>query len=285
MKPSDLDQLTTIIQAGYKASAGRIAAFFRTGRTLVYDDGQVNGFCTLREPREDHAHQVAGVRIYTAPAWRKSGIGNALWEAMLPDIRRSPVELIDTIYRTDNDDVSGFFTHRGFERWFTNIALRFEGPRFPEQPIAWRQYEDRDFEAYLRLINAAFGPMRRDNDIEPYVIFSDELIADADLRKEFADNAGNLFVFLDGDQIMGLTEIGVEEDGTGFVEALAVAPTYQGRGLGRQIIRFAVNRLLDRGITVVHLSTQDRNAYARRLYTGAGFVSHQDLEEARLWLR
>lgn len=285
-RPTDLDQLTAIIQAGYRASALRIAKYFEAGKTLVFDDGSIRGFCTLREPRQDHGHTVAGVRIYTEPDRRRTGIASALWGAMLPDIRRSPAELIDTAYRTDNDgDVGAFFARQGFQRWFTNVGLRYEGPRFAEPTIAWRAYEDRYFEDYLRLINVAFEPMRRGNDIEPYVIFSDELIADAGLRKEFADNADNLFVFLDGDRIIGVTEIGVDLDGNGFVDAVGVAPAYQGRGIGRQIIKFAVNRLLDRDIRTVLLSTQDRNAAARRLYEGIGFVPDQDLEEARLWLR
>lgn len=285
LRPTDLDQITAIVQAGYKASALRIAKYFETGKTLVFDDGAIRGFCTLKDPRHDHGHTVAGVRIYADPARRRTGVASALWDAMLPEIRRTPAELVDTVYRTDNDDVGGFFAHRGFKRWFTNIGLRYEGSHFPEPTIEWRQYEDRFFESYLRLINDAFEPMRRDNDIEPYIIFSDKMIADAGLRGEFADNAGNLFVFLDGDRVIGVTEIGVDSDGNGFVDVVGVAPAYQGRGIGKQIIKFAVNRLLDRHTGTVLLSTQDRNAAARRLYEGIGFVADQDLEEARLWLR
>lgn len=285
LQSGDLEPLTNIIQAGYKASAIRIGKFFETGKTFVYDSGTIRGFCTLEETRQDHAHSVAGVRIYTDPACRRNGVASALWEAMLPDIRRLPVELVDTVYRTDDGNPGDFFVHRGFERWFTNVGFRYDGPRFAEPAIAWRQYDDRYFADYLSLINAAFEPMRRDNDIEPYVIFARPSFVDAELRGEFRDNAENFYVFLDGDRVIGVTEIGVDPDGNGFIDAVGVAPECQGRGLGRRITEFAVNRLYDRGIKTIKIGTQDRNRVARHLYERIGFLHDQDLEEARLWLR
>jgi ribosomal protein S18 acetylase RimI-like enzyme len=283
--PHDLDQLTTIIQAGYHASAKRISAYFDGAKTLVYDDGTIRGFCAVKPPRQDHGHMVVGVRVYTGPRSRRNGIAGALWDSMWPELRESPAQLLDTVYRTDNGDTGHFFERRGFERWFTNIGLRYDGPRFPEPLLAWQPYDDRYFEDYLGLINAAFESMRRENDIKPYVIFSEQAFADKDLRKAMARNYENLFVFLDGQRTIGLTEIGTNMDGNSYVDTVGVAPDYHGRGIGRLITEFAVNRLRDRGDGPIFVDTVDKNHVARRLYESVGFVHDQDLEEARLWLR
>lgn len=283
--PHDLDQLAAIIQAGYHASVKRISAYFDGAKTLVYDDGAVRGFCALRPPRHDHGHTVSGVRVYTDPACRRRGIAGALWDAMWPELRESPVELLDTVYRTDNGDTGHFFQQRGFKRWFTNIGLRYDGPRFPEPALAWQPYDDRHFADYLGLINAAFESMRRENDIEPYVIFSEQAFADRELRRSMADNHKNLFVFLDGRRIIGLAEIGTNLDGNSYVDTIGVAPEYHGRGIGRQITEFAINRLRDRTEGSIFVDAVDRNLVAIHLYESAGFVHDQDLEEARLWMR
>jgi ribosomal protein S18 acetylase RimI-like enzyme len=56
------------------------------------------------------------------------------------------------------------------------------------------------------------------------------------------------------------------------INGLAVAPTAQGRGVGRALIEAAVEEASRRGATKVQLRVLGENAGARRLYERCGFV-------------
>lgn len=63
----------------------------------------------------------------------------------------------------------------------------------------------------------------------------------------------------------------------GHLDRIAVAPTYQGRGFGRSMLRFAARRLVEQGAQLLALSTQFGNARSRALYEGMGFThTHRD---------
>lgn len=286
LNSSDLQPLTALIQSGYNVSAKRISAYFDNAKTVVYDDGEIKGFAAIRKSRQDHCHLAQGVRVYVGPGYRGAGVAGALWDALLPEVQSSPADLIDTVYRVDDsEDTRQFFAHRGFESWFVSHALRYDGPRFPEPAIAWQPYDDCYFADYLRLINSAFETVRRATDVEPYVIFSAESFRDADFRQEMANNRDNLFVFLDGNQVIGLAELGDETTGEpNSIDTIGVLPGHQGHGIGRRILEFCVNRLRDRGAERVYLGVAEKNEVARHLYESAGFTPDQHIEEARLWL-
>lgn len=59
--------------------------------------------------------------------------------------------------------------------------------------------------------------------------------------------------------------------GWGHIDRIAVEPESQGRGYGRQLLAFAVDRLAQQGARRVALSTQRENHRSRRLYERAGF--------------
>jgi ribosomal protein S18 acetylase RimI-like enzyme len=59
--------------------------------------------------------------------------------------------------------------------------------------------------------------------------------------------------------------------GWGHLDRIATRPDYQGRGLGREALAFAIDRMVMRGGKRVALSTQGNNARSRRLYANHGF--------------
>src|SRR5687768_242159 len=60
------------------------------------------------------------------------------------------------------------------------------------------------------------------------------------------------------------------EEGTGYVDYLAVAPRVRGQGLGRAMLLHGLAALRDAGLTVAELSVQGENASATRLYESVG---------------
>lgn len=71
-------------------------------------------------------------------------------------------------------------------------------------------------------------------------------------------------------QVIGTGCIASEDDECGVVGAVAVVPEYRHRGYGRQISRFLVRRILEKGKTPRLISGYDEVA---RLYEQVGFVA------------
>jgi len=63
------------------------------------------------------------------------------------------------------------------------------------------------------------------------------------------------------------------EDGTGYIDFLAVAPRAQGQGLGRAMLLHGLHALADGGLTRAELSVQGENASAIALYESVGMGS------------
>jgi ribosomal protein S18 acetylase RimI-like enzyme len=59
--------------------------------------------------------------------------------------------------------------------------------------------------------------------------------------------------------------------GWGHIDRVAIAPEWQGRGLGRESVRFSIDRLFALGAKRIGLSTQLTNERSQRLYEGLGF--------------
>lgn len=284
--PTDFDRVAAMVDTGFLMSPKQVRAHLDGGRVLVYEHSTgVRGVAVMKGPRPWHDRQVADVRVYTDPACRRAGIGGQLWDALWPLVRASEVSLVFATYRRDAGDAPGFFTRRGFAPWWSGTTLRYDGPDLPEPELDWRHYEDRDFAGYLGLINVSFEPMRRENGFEPYVIFGPQSFADTDLRREMLANRDNLYVFHEEGRLVGLAELTdpVGDDGD-VVDTLAVSPEARGRGLGRKITEFCINRIRDRGIRTVYIGVVDTNHTARRLYERMGCRVVQSDEEARLWL-
>ncbi|MCL4544147.1 MAG: GNAT family N-acetyltransferase, partial [Chloroflexi bacterium] len=58
---------------------------------------------------------------------------------------------------------------------------------------------------------------------------------------------------------------------TGHLDRLAIHPQFQGQGWGRELLRFALQRMTARGVRSIGLSTQAMNERAQRLYELHGF--------------
>ena len=65
---------------------------------------------------------------------------------------------------------------------------------------------------------------------------------------------------------------GATADEAVVVHLLCIAPEYQGQGLGRQLVAFAVDRASVMGARAVRLDVLDGNLPAARLYESCGFA-------------
>ncbi len=140
---------------------------------------------------------------------------------------------------------------------------------FAGQPVMTdltvRPYQPDELAAYIELFDSAFIPVRQALGGTPLALWSSrpdwakEWFASAATRGEMAsvwvDGRMAACYRLDGDTI----------------DSLAVAPTMQGRGLGRAIINHCIAEIQRKGSQRVYLYVADRNIRARRLYEQIGF--------------
>ncbi|WBB72074.1 GNAT family N-acetyltransferase [Micromonospora sp. WMMD1128] len=103
---------------------------------------------------------------------------------------------------------------------------------------------------------------------------------DADPRNHLivADDGGELVGCLQITYIPGLGRHGAERS---LIEAVRVRSDRRGRGLGRAMMRWAIDRARERGCALVQLTTDKRRVDAHRFYVDLGFVpSHEGMKLA-----
>lgn len=72
---------------------------------------------------------------------------------------------------------------------------------------------------------------------------------------------------------------GASDGGFSVVHLLAVHPRFGRRGLGRQLVGFALDAAREQGLKAVRLSVADNNTPAQRLYDSMGFLRVGDMTE------
>ncbi|GII66790.1 GNAT family acetyltransferase [Sphaerisporangium krabiense] len=94
---------------------------------------------------------------------------------------------------------------------------------------------------------------------------------DADPRQELivAERDGEVVGTMQITYIPGLSRRGGER---ALVEAVRVAAPARGRGLGRAMMRWAIDRARERGCRMVQLTSDKDRAEAHRFYGSLGFV-------------
>jgi GNAT superfamily N-acetyltransferase len=93
-----------------------------------------------------------------------------------------------------------------------------------------------------------------------------------------ADMAGEVVGSLQLTFIPGLSRLGMWR---GQIEAVRVASSQRGSGVGKAMIRWAIEECRRRGCGLVQLTTDKRRIEAHRFYDGLGFkASHEGMKLA-----
>jgi mycothiol synthase len=212
------------------------------------------------------------------PAWRRRGIGRALVEAAEAIERRLGNDAV--IMGVLPDDVAGraFLEATGFAYhstvWDLDLApdVDVAPPAWPDgmgaRPIDGR----RDIPAWVELFNDAFAThptpirMRLESTLadwgKPFPARDEDVVV-----VEAAD--GTLLGFCTTDPVW-TPEGGVAPRAE--IWTIGVRSGEQGRGLGRQLLRWGVGSLRGLGVQTVTLAVNATNARALGLYESEGFI-------------
>ena len=214
--------------------------------------------------------------LVVEPALRRRGVGRALVELGLDmeRLRARPNLLLGAL--PGAEPAHAFLAATGFEQhsllWDLHLPAGTEvaPPAWPDgvttRPISFAT----DRQAFVRLFNAAFAD-------HATPLQMDEGRAD-EPQQELPWKEEDLLVAERGGELVGFsaTEPKRQPDGTlepeGEIWTIGVRPDQQGKGLGRQLLRWGVEHLRGLGVETVTLSVNGRNPRALGLYESEGFV-------------
>jgi aminoglycoside 6'-N-acetyltransferase I len=107
----------------------------------------------------------------------------------------------------------------------------------------------------------------------------DNAVDDALAAEFLQDDRNRLVVALDGNVVVGFASgviyIHPDKPRELWINEIGVAPTHQGRGIGKQVIDALLQSARDAGCREAWVLTDHDNAIARRLYESAGGIADE----------
>ncbi|WP_409254108.1 GNAT family N-acetyltransferase [Bacillus sp. SCS-153A] len=274
--PSDfsaVDEFFSTIDTGYKVinieEIERDAGFF-----ILYVEGEVKGAAYAVLSVNESGEKQADLTIYVKPSYRNKGIGTELFRELSAYAERENQDVLTYHLQVDNGmSPSSFCRKNGLKKWWGSAGLFYKGSSLPEPEAEFELYNDKHFDQFVKVVQDCYYHIQKSNDLKPYLA-SPESVRTYQLR-----DPENVYVLMDGNQIMASVSIG-----KGEVVNLMVSPYYQGRGLGRQALQFAVNSMLEQGYEEIRISYMDNNTAAENLYYSTGFKFLQHTEVYRKYI-
>jgi mycothiol synthase len=213
--------------------------------------------------------------VVVEPGRRRRGIGTMLVEAgvEIERARGRPHLILGVLPGDAGGKAFLGSAGLGYHSTLWDLALP---PDAPAPEPAWpdgteaRSYDDkRDRAAFRALFNAAFA-----DHATPLQLDEGFLKAPADPSIEDADT---VLLQEPGGSLVGFCATSPERrDGQvgphAEIWTIGVPPDRQGRGYGRQLLRWGIQRLRSIGVSDVTLSVNSRNEHALGLYEREGFV-------------
>ncbi len=246
-----------------------------SNRIIVFDDTKAGiiGFSTFRIWGKDN--NKADVYTYVVPNSRKEGIGTLLYHEIMKNADQVNLTFISSRIKVDKDDTTSFYEKLGYKKWYVDLDLHYQGSEQPESDLKFILYEDKYFEQYAEELRTSFYELRKTNDFQPYLCCD----LNEEKRKELLDNKDKLFLLFDNEKL--IASILVNND---KIDDVFVIQSYQGKGYGKKIVQFAINKAIKNGSTCISLSAIDWNTKAINLYQSLGFNIVQTTDYYRLFI-
>lgn len=272
-KPSDIDEIIRIYTLEYIAMPEEIETLKSASKILVLEDhNSIQGFIHL-----DINGSKCSVEMGVASDEKIVSVGLALWEEAQKVFSEKSIDAITTFHVKENYEWQQFFNRIGFEYWYSVYRFCYDGHKFNDPNLCAIKYEDRYYEDKIKLESEAFAVLREANDIKPYNWYLGASKEALEInRKRTLKNRDYIYLFFEGIEMVGASMVKDAE-----VDLLFVNIKYQGKGYGKKILEFAVNKGLEQNSSMVNLTALASNEKALKLYTNVGFkvVQAQDCRQ------
>ncbi len=233
---------------------------FDPGRTWVIEDGRLIGCLTLTlVPGLDGVFDLDG-GIH--PDFRRRGMGNMLWTAVLPQLPAISVKQISHAIIDLDSPATHFLRYHNFfiehKEWLMRLPL--PAPHSPFPPTLHTFLRARAIQTFLTLYDQSFGGRPW---YQPYHL--------EEVTKTLADPADMLFL-LKTEQPIGFAWLRGE-----MIEPVGIVLEEQGQGYGRLLLQAAIHELEKRGVKQAQIGVWRDNETAVRLYQSLGFQRQQTI--------
>ena len=266
---ADIDEIVKLYTKEYMAMPEEIETIKTASKILVYDDNGIQGFIHFMM-----SGSYCCIEMGAASDELIKPICLQLWEEARKLFAEKSIDTIKTFYVKDNLYWNRFFDEIEFEYRGSVYRFEYKGAKFNEPDLLVVKYEDQYYDDKMRLESEAFTALRKENDIKPYNWYqsaSKEQLENN--RRATLENKENIYLFFEYEEMVGASMVKNAE-----IELLFVNVKYQGKGYGKKILEFTVNRGLEQNSSGVNLNALANNENALKLYTRTGFrmVQAQD---------
>jgi len=183
-----------------------------------------------------------------------------------------PIEKIEMFLPDGKSAARKIIGNLGFSRYRTSyLMIRKDKnntqPSFPQGYTLNQINLLSDADLYREIRNRAFRNLKG----------SETPISRNDVIKHYNDKSlleGGMAILRDGKRGVGILRVSREEEERGcfsFIGPLALIPEYQGRGLGRELLKAGIAIGREQGLADCMLVVNGENEMALRLYRGTGF--------------
>ncbi|WP_346937552.1 GNAT family N-acetyltransferase [Clostridium sp.] len=204
--------------------------------------------------------------LYVKPSKRKKGIGIALLKHLEDTMRNVGAEEIVCDFRV-NDVEKTFLYKSRYNYWFKSNFMTYSGSKLAVDNDEIINYEDKYYHECQKVFSESFHKMRLSVGLDSTLSLPSE-----EERNHYKENAENIFLLRKSDEIVAAVRLEANE-----IDSLSVGVEHQHKGYGKALLRYAVNRLLDKGYTTVALWVVEGNS-ARFLYEKVGFIKERTHE-------
>lgn len=260
LTPVDLQAIAELEARTVGVDGGRLKLEWgvlstRAGRDvedlLWWDGDKLLGFLGLYAFAPPTA-ELAGM---VDPDARRRGIATALLDAALPLCRERGYREVLLVTPRESSPGRSFALSRGAvlehsEHALTLLSAPADGPANPAVTV--RTATQADAAEVSKLLTTAFGTA-------PHAL---QLQATERVRTVLAELSG---------RVVGTLRLTREGEAAG-IYGFAVDPAWQGRGIGRDVLRRVCQQLRDEGVHRIDLEVAVDNDHAMGLYTSLGFT-------------
>ncbi len=209
------------------------------------------------------ADKKSSMTLYVKPSRRREGIGTMLLKALENNMRNAGIEEIVCDFK-DNELEKMFLYKNGYKNWFYSNFMVYIGDKLTVDNCEIINYEDKDYDECHKIFSEAFHKMRLLVGLESTLSRPNEK-----QKESYKENAENIFVLRADNKIVAATILDDNE-----IDGVAVAIDKQGKGYGKKLVSYSVNKLLDRGFQKVSLWVVEGNP-AKFLYEKLGFTTER----------
>lgn len=260
-KVEDKDKLIKIIKKGFLIDEADIISELESEdkELIVYDKDGIRGFGYIKISNKET--KKYNIKVYVEPQWRRKGIGTEIYKEISKYLEKVKANSLVTEFRVDEDDPTSFYKKLGYKKWFGCHEMHYKGTVQPEVDIEFVPYEDKFYEENAKLGQECFYELRKENDIQPYLCpINDQ---DREYTLKFKDN---IYIAFHNEEIIACIVVN-----NGYLDGITVKPSYQGKGYGKKVTQFGINKALSQDAKLISLSVVEWNKKAENLYKSLGF--------------